>query len=194
MKKNTIFLLFIALFLASQYTPAKTLYTWTDKDGVVHITETKPPADARNAEKNNYRSQPKRESNTTAGHQKKVRPKNPMLEYDARNKAKRTRREAKMARKAMEDAIKTANRMKTETDEYIEQWGVQARTRKAIKAKINRKKEATDKAMAEAKRLTEIATQAEAKAREAEKQLAELNTPSDEIGGSNPAKPASKDM
>jgi len=177
MKNGFIFILFIMLIFTAQNTLAKTLYTWTDKDGVVHITETKPPADARNAEKNNYRTQPKTKSSKTPDQQQKVQRKNQVLEYDAQNKAKRARREANMARKAMQDAIETANRMKAETDEYVKQWGVQARTRKAIKAKINRKKEATNKAMAEAKRLTEIATQAEKKARELEKKLADLKQP-----------------
>ena len=180
MKKPSTFLLFIVLLLASPYVCAKTLYTWTDEDGVVHITETKPPADAINAEKNKYRTQPKRPSHATTDYRKNEPRRNPILEYDARNKAKRARRDADMAKKAMEDAINTANRMKAETDEYIEQWGVQARTRKSINAKINRKKEATNEAVAEAKRLTETFTQAETKAREAEKQLADLMNPPDQ--------------
>jgi len=103
-----------------------------------------------------------------------------LLENDARKKARRARREADEAKKTMEAAIEEANRMKAETDEYIRQWGIQARHRKSIKAKIDRKKDTTNQAVAESERLIKIATEAEAKAQAAEKEHNDLQQLSSE--------------
>jgi len=103
-----------------------------------------------------------------------------MFENEARTKAKRARREADKAKKEMETAIEEANRMKAETDEYIRQWGIQARHRKSIKAKIDRKKDATNQAVAESERLIKIATEIEAKAQDAEKELNDVEQLSSE--------------
>jgi len=152
---------------------AKTLYTWTDKDGVVHITESKPPAGTQQTDKITYKAKPKNET-PKIDQQKVYARKALLLENDARIKAKRTRREADNAKKAMDASIEEANRAKADTDEYIEQWGIWARHRKSIKAKIDRKKDATNKAIEESERLIKIATVAEAKAQEAEKELNDL--------------------
>ena len=90
----------------------------------------------------------------------------------------------------MDEAIETANRMRAETDTYIQQWGGWANIRKSVKAKINRKIEATNKAVAEAKRLTTIAEQAEKKAREAEKRLTDPIRPPGETAETGSGKPA----
>lgn len=169
-----------ALFLFSAHCAmAKTLYTWTDKDGVVHISESKPPAGAQQTDKTTYKAKPKEETSAIDRH-KETQRKALMFENEARAKAKRARREADKAKKEMETAIEEANRMKAETDEYIRQWGIQARHRKSIKAKIDRKKDATNQAVAESERLIKIATEIEAKAQDAEKELNDVEQLSSE--------------
>ena len=173
MHRAITFIITVMFLLSAQAAMAKTLYTWTDKDGVVHITETKPPAGAQQTDKLNYKARPKKKTPEVEKH--KVNEQRALLlEYDARRKAQRLRREADNAKKAMDEAIEEANRMKAETDEYIQQWGFQSRHRKSIKAKIDRKKEATNQAVAESEDLIEIATKAEAKAQAAEKELNDL--------------------
>jgi len=163
-----------ALFLFSAHCAmAKTLYTWTDKDGVVHITESKPPAGAQQTDKTTYKARPKKETSNIDQH-KATEHKAWLLENEARTKAKRARREADKAKSEMETAIEESNRVKSETDEYIRQWGYQSRHRKSIKAKIMRKKDATNQAVAESERLIKMATEAEAKAQGAEKELNDL--------------------
>ncbi len=164
-----------ALFLFSAHCAmAKTLYTWTDKDGVVHITESKPPAGAQQTDKTTYKAKPKNET-SEIDRNKATEHKAWLLESDARNKAKRARREADKAKKEMDAAIEEANQIKAETDEYIQQWGYQSRHRKSIKAKIMRKKDATNQTVAESERLIKMATEAEAKAQAAEKELSDLS-------------------
>jgi uncharacterized coiled-coil DUF342 family protein len=161
------------LLFSAHITMAKTLYTWTDKDGVVHITATKPPAGAQQTDKITYKPKPKHE--TSEIEKQKINQQRAwVLEQDARRKAQRLRREADNAKKAMDEAIEEANQMRAETDEYVRQWGGWKRDRKSIHAKIDRKKKATNQAVAESERLIEIATKAEAKARAAEKELEDL--------------------
>ena len=175
MHKAIIYIISALFLLSAHCAMAKTLYTWTDKDGVVHITESKPPAGAQQTDKLTYKAKPKEET-SAIDRQKEPMRKALMLENDARIKAKRARREADNAKKEMDAAIEEANRMKAETDEYIRQWGIQARHRKSIKAKIDRKKDATNQAVAESERLIKIATEAEAKAQDGGKGTQRLDT------------------
>jgi len=173
MYRAIIFIIPALFFLSAHCAMAKTLYTWTDKDGVVHITESKPPAGTESSDKLTYKVKPKKKTPEIEKH-KANEQRALMLEYDARRKAQRLRGEADKAKKAMDTSIEEANRMKAETDQYIQQWGIRARYRKSIKAKIDRKKEATNQAVAESERLINIATKAEAKAQDAEKELNDL--------------------
>lgn len=173
MHRAIIYIIPALLFFLAHGALAKTLYTWTDKDGVVHITESKPPAEAQQTDKLTYKAKPKKETPQIEKH-KTNQQRALMLEYDARRKAQRLRYEADKAKKEMDATVDEANQMKTETDEYIRMWGVRARYRKSIKAKIDRKKDATNQAVAESERLVKIATEAEAKAQEAEKELNDL--------------------
>ena len=173
MYRAIIFIIPALLFLSAHCVMAKTLYTWTDKDGVVHITESKPPAGAQSTDKLTYKVKPKKETPEIEKHKANER-RALMLEYDARRKAQRLRREADNAKKEMDAAIEEANQIKADTDEFIRQWGLQARYRKSLKAKIDRKKDATNQAVAESERLIKIATKAETKAQDAEKELNDL--------------------
>ena len=173
MHRGTIIIIAAMLLFSVHSAMAKTLYTWTDENGVVHITETKPPAGTQPTDKLNYTPKPKKETSKVEKH-KANEQRALLLEYDARRKAQRLRREAENAKKAMDAAIEEANRLRAETDEYIRQWGGWSKRRKSIHAKIARKKEATNQAVAESERLIEIATKAETKAQAAEKELADL--------------------
>ena len=173
MYRAIIFIIPALFFLSAHCAMAKTLYTWTDKDGVVHITESKPPAGAQSTDKVTYKVKPKKETPEIEKH-KVNQQRALMLEYDARRKAQRLRREADNAKEAMDAAVEEANQMKAETDEYIQQWGIRARYRKSIKAKIDRKKDATNQAVSESDRLIKLATKAESKAQDAEKELNDL--------------------
>ena len=173
MQRAIIFIITATLLFSAPITIAKTLYTWTDENGVVHITETKPPAGSQQTDKVTYKPKPKKETSDIEKHKANER-RAWLLEIDARRKAQRLRREADIAKKEMDAAIEEANRIKDETDEYIRQWGGWSRDRKSIHAKINRKKEATNQAVAEADRLRTIANEAEAKAQAAEKELNDL--------------------
>lgn len=193
MHKALVYIIPTLLLFSAHGALAKTLYTWTDKNGIVHITESKPPAGAQQADKVTYKVKPKKETpqveDRHVSQQRAL-----MLEYDARRKAQRLRREADNAKKAMDAAIEEANRMKAETDAYIQQWGLWARYRKSARAQIRRKQEATNQVVAEADRLRTIAAEAEAKAQAAEKQVNDLTQlsrePSDDIrAGESEASP-----
>ncbi|MCG6910173.1 MAG: DUF4124 domain-containing protein [Deltaproteobacteria bacterium] len=176
MQKMLRCVIVILLFFSGPIAAAGTLYTWTDKDGVVHITPTKPPNGIDHTDKLTYTAKPERK--TTQVHKQGAdRQRELILEIEASQKARRLRREADQARKAMEAAVEAANKMKADTDAYIRQWGGWAKYRKSVKAKIDRRKDATNQAVAESERLIKTATEAEAKAREAEEALKDLNRP-----------------
>jgi hypothetical protein len=56
-----IFVIFLYIFPFSAY--AEKVYTWTDKDGVVHITNTPPQAHEENVEITEYKNKPKPSKN-----------------------------------------------------------------------------------------------------------------------------------
>jgi len=185
MQRALMYIIPAVLLFSAHWAMAKTLYTWTDKDGVVHITETKPPSGTQQTDKLTYTPKPKKKTPQIETH-KVNQQRALMLEYDARRKAQRLRREADNAKKEMDAAIQAANQMKAETDEYIQQWGIQARHRKSIKAKIDRKKEATNQAVATSEDHIKIATEAEKKAQAAEKELTDLMQRSRESSDDTP--------
>lgn len=173
MHRALVFIITAMLLFSTQFSLSKTIYTWTDKDGVVHITETKPPAGAQLTDKIIHKSTPARNPPEIEKHKVNER-KAAMLVDEARRKAQRSRRAADKAKKEMEAAIEEANRIKADTDAFIRQWGIQSRHRKSLRAKIVRRQEAANQSVAEADRLRTIATEAEAKAQAAEKELEDL--------------------
>ena len=138
----------ILFFLMNSETFADQVYTWTDKDGNMHITAEPPPKNAR--VKDVLRSAPRPEKSATDIEQQpdsdEVR--------QARAMAELARKEAETARAKAEEATKAA-------EDYIETHVQNQFTQRANQEQMR-------KAIQEAKTARELARIAEEKAIEAE--------------------------
>ena len=56
--KTVKIIFFIFLYICPFSAYAEKIYTWTDKDGVVHITNTPPPAHEENVKITEYQKKP----------------------------------------------------------------------------------------------------------------------------------------
>ncbi len=139
---------------------ADQVYTWTDKEGNMHITAEPPPENARVKEVLNYEPQP--ETSVPAAEERldseaEAAPGSPESEEvrQARARAETARKEAEIARARADEATKTA-------EKYIETHNRNEYMRRAYRYQMR-------KAADDAKVAQELARIAEEKAVEAEK-------------------------
>jgi hypothetical protein len=139
---------------------ADQVYTWTDRDGNLHITVEPPPQNARvkdvlqyepRPDQNTPHSEPERDADTEATADKPV----PESVTRARDSAEKARKEAEIAKAKAEESTKAA-------EKYIETHNRNEYMRRAHQYQMR-------KAAGEAKAAQEQARIAEEKAIEAEK-------------------------
>ena len=158
----------LLLFFANAEVFADQVYTWTDKDGNIHITAEPPPKNARVKDVLKYEPQPDEpvtDSEQRRDSQAEAAPGKPESDEvrQARTKAEKARKEAEIAKAKAEEVTKAA-------EKYIETHNRNEYMRRAHKYKMR-------KAADDAKAAQEQARIAEEKAIEAEKKakLAEEN-------------------
>ena len=145
---------------------ADTLYTWTDADGVIHISESKPPANARQTSFLAYI--PSKLPDTKDSAASSAEQHSESLWLSALEQARRERKNAENARKSAEDAIRTANLMKKETDEFLASWKNKNRIKRDVLRQIEQRIQQTNKTIERAEALIRLANEAEQTARQAE--------------------------
>jgi type IV secretory pathway VirB10-like protein len=153
----------VLIILANSELSADKVYTWTDKDGNMHITAEPPPQNARVKDVLQYEprpdqnipaaEQPERSTESEAPAQKPV----PDSVLRARARAEKARQEAEAARARAEEATQAAKK-------YIETHNRNEYMRRAYKYQMR-------KAAEEAKTAQEQARISEEKAIEAEKKV-----------------------
>ena len=158
-------ILFCLLF--QQDIAADTFYTWIAPEGTIHISKTKPPKNVRLKEQLRY------PSNRSAFQSPKTEMSNPEVIGDdtvlaVTQKAKQARQEAQIARRVAEAAIEKANRLKQETETYLEPWRKKRRIRRPMQLQIESRIQTTNQVIAEAERLIAEANSAEQRAQSAE--------------------------
>lgn len=166
MKTGYTFVLALLVLLVGQSLSAKTIYTWTDKDGHIHITDRQPPKGALIKDEFSY--QPEFHEELPEIDQPQDQGKIDREKSEALKKAGVERRKAEEAKRLAEEAIENAQQIKKETDEFVKNVQYKSRRIKSLQVKIKNKVEASNRARKEAERLRQLAFEAEEKALAAE--------------------------
>jgi len=142
------------------------IYSWTDDQGVIHISRDAPSETTAAMETHAYR--PQRTQTPDPGKEKRSLLRNALAEQKARIESEMAelRRKAADARRDAERAVAAANALREETDRLINTWGRQE-VQPATALRINRRIEATNKAIQEANQLIQTAAAAEKKVQQA---------------------------
>jgi len=168
MRNLLIGFILVLIILANSELSADQVYTWTDKDGNMHITAEPPPQNARVKDVIKYQPQPDEtvpDAEQRPDSQAGAEPGEPESDEvrQARTRAEKARKEAEIASARAEEATKAA-------EKYIETHNRNEYMRRAYQYQMR-------KAAGDAKAAQEQARIAEEKAVEAEKKakLAEEN-------------------
>lgn len=162
----------LLLFFVNSDGFADQVYTWTDKDGNMHITAEPPPQNARvkdvlqyepRPEPDTTNAQPEQDAATEAPVDKPV----PEDVLRARARAEKARQEAEIARARAEELTKTA-------EEYIETHNRNEYMRRAHKYEMRKAAEDARAAQEQARVAAEKAIEAEKKAKFVEDRFEEL--------------------
>jgi hypothetical protein len=162
----------VLIVLANSELSADTVYTWTDKDGNMHITAEPPPQNARVKDVITYEPRPeasvpdaeqRRDSETGAapGEQESDAVRR------ARAKAEEARQEAEAARAKAEEATKAA-------EKYIETHNRNEYMRRAYKYQMRKAAEEAKAAQEQARIAAEKAIEAEKKVKFVEERARQL--------------------
>ena len=152
-----LFCIFTASLLGAQK-----LYTWTDENGALHITDQPPPQKAQLEEVVTYKERTPEELNAIERRKNKLR-----RELDQDFQQVKTREAQLKAKQAEEEAQKTLEQAEEEYEEnkaYIDKLGNRKWKRKKFRKKIDRIKKETEESYAEAKSAAERAEEAKKKA------------------------------
>jgi len=162
------FTLILALFIlcVCQSVSAKTIYTWTDKDGNIHITDRQPPQGAVIKEEFSYQPEfneqfPEIDKSQDQGGIDREK-------SEALEKAAIERKKANEAQRRAEDAINKAKQIEKETAEFVKNVQYKSRKRKSLQVKMNKRIDASNLAREKAEKWRQIAFEAEEKAIAAE--------------------------
>jgi len=172
MKTGFAFIFVLIILCGSHILSAQTIFTWTDEDGVGHITDKKPPEGIQIEEKLHYQKQiPTKSSEIEENRSKRQldREKSEVFE-----RVEIEKRKAKNAKQNAEEAFKRANRIKKETDEYIQKVKYKSRKRKSLRVKMKRRMEESNRAISEAEKLKQLAIKAEKNLEDAESEAEKL--------------------
>ena len=154
----------IGLFGASHLSAQK-LYTWTDENGVTHITDQPPPKRARVLNVMSYSKETPEETEAIQRRKEEFR-----RELDREEKLEQVRQAEVRARKAEEEAkqaMKQAEEEIAEKQEYIRRLSTTRDKRKQFRKRIERLKREAEAAQADAQSAVQKAQEASAEARTA---------------------------
>jgi len=138
----------------------RTIYTWTDERGNLHVTDEPPPPDAKLKEVETYREKTPEEIEYIED-MKEQREENRRIE-DLQQEAEQARRDAADAQTKAIAATEQAETLTREAQEYVRRFGNTPERRKQFKYKIQAKKEqalAAQDAALEARALADQAKQ-----------------------------------
>jgi hypothetical protein len=158
-------ILLFSLFTASLL-GAQKLYTWTDENGVLHITDHPPPQKAQLEEVVTYKERTPEELNAIERRKNKLR-----RELDQDFQQVKTQEAQLKAKQAEEEAKKAREQAEKEYEEnkaYIDKLSNRKWKRKKFRKKIDRLKKETEESYSEAKSAAERAEEAKKKAENAE--------------------------
>ena len=144
---------------------AQKLYTWTDDQGVIHITEDPPPHDASRESVTVY--PPKSPQQIDAIERKKQQLRQDYKQFEKRQAVRQAEIEAREAQQRAQEAIQKVQQETEENQEYVRRLSSTQQKRRQFRKKIERIKNETEAAQAEAKKAEEEADAAVKKADQA---------------------------
>jgi hypothetical protein len=162
----------VLIVLANFELFADKVYTWTDKDGNMHITAEPPPQNARvkdvlqyepRPDQNTPEAEPEQDAATEATADKPV----PDYVLRARTRAEKARQEAEIARARAEEKTRAAKK-------YIETHNRNEYMRRAHKYQMRKAAEEAKSAQEEARIADEKAIEAEKKVKFVEERARQL--------------------
>lgn len=160
----TIILLFSLLTAA--HLGAQKLYTWTDENGVLHITDHPPPQSAQIEDVVTYKERTPEELNAIERRKNKLR--RVLDQEEQREKSQNAQLKAKAADEEAQKALEQAEKEYEENKAYIDKLSNRKWKRKKFRKRIDRLKKETEESYAKAK---EAADQAEAARKEVGQEL-----------------------
>jgi hypothetical protein len=164
--------LLIVVFLFAATVPADELYTWTDSNGVTHISRTPPPPDARHKEVIEYTPQSRSEVEA-------IRKEREALQ-DRYNKeailqnARAARREAEVARQRAAEAKADADAAEKRAAEFKKKVGNTIRRQQLNRGTVLRLEAEASAARNKALKAAQNADLAEKRAVDAQKKAGEV--------------------
>ena len=175
MRTATICIGILFSLLFQQDIVADTVYTWIAPEGTIHISKTKPPKHVTLKEQLQYPTQ-KSALATPAPEMSAREITGDETVLAATQQAKAARQQAQAARQLAELAIDQANRVKQETETFLEPWRNKKRIRRPMQLQIESRIQNTNQVIAEAERLIAEANEAEHKAQLAELKARDIQT------------------
>ena len=160
------FLIATAILLFSLFTAsllgAQKLYTWTDENGVLHITDHPPPQRAQIEEVVTYKERTPEEQQAIDRRKRELRRE---LDQDFQQvKSQEAQLKAKQAEEEAQKSLEQAEEEYEQNKAYIDRLSNRKWKRKQFRKKINRLKKETEESFAEAKEAAEQAEAAKKKA------------------------------
>ncbi len=141
---------------------AQKLYTWTDENGVLHITDHPPPQRAQIEEVVTYKERTPEEQQAIDRRKRELRRE---LDQDFQQvKSQEAQLKAKQAEEEAQKSLEQAEEEYEQNKAYIDRLSNRKWKRKQFRKKINRLKKETEESFAEAKEAAEQAEAAKKKA------------------------------
>lgn len=159
---TTVFLMAI---LSAAHLNAQQIYTWTDENGVTHITDQAPPQKSSVQNVIEYKAKPPQEQE--AIERQKQQMQEQYRRFEKRKAARQTAIEAREADQRAQEAFQKAQQETTHNQEYLQRLSNRKWKRKQFRKKIERIKNETEAAQNEAKAAAEQAEAAAKKAQQA---------------------------
>ncbi len=157
--------LLVCIFTASVL-GAQKLYTWTDENGVLHITDHPPPQRAQIEDVVTYRERTPEEQQAIDRRKRELR--RELDQDDQQVKAQEAQLKARQAEEEAQKSLEQAEEEYEQNKAYIDRLSNRKWKRKQFRKKIERLKKETEESFAEAKEAAEQAEAAKKKAANAE--------------------------
>ena len=162
-------------FICGTALGTESIYTWTDKNGVIHMTNKQPPKGVKIEDQIDYTPQPDASKPVRQGGLRAEEGSGDLGRAQAI--AAQERQKAKAARREAQAAIEKAEQQVKDATAYYEKVKNKALKRKSLRIKIERQFEAADNAKLRAEQMNLLAIEAERRANDAEAEVQRLSTP-----------------
>jgi len=165
----------LLLFFNGSALSTESIYTWTDNNGVIHMTNKQPPKGVTVEERIDYLPEQINRRSSNLDNQPTEVTEQELKE--AQEKAAQERKIAETARRRAQEAVDIARQREKEAVAYYEKTRNKSLKRKSLRIKIEKQFQAVTPLKVEAERLNQLADEAEQRAKVAEEEVQKLSNP-----------------